>query len=272
MLLKALKGFAMLLYRAHIPLPASVQTRLYARQQFVKSHEMCDAIFADCKLLWSDKGYWAADPMPSVAQLNDYYETSYWATRDDRQTWLRHRDLSHFDQLEPYIRSLVDQDNKPLAANFGAGHGGISFLLRALGFSVIHIDPYPGDMPIFKYAPNLESIGSKVDLIYGSHSFEHVTDVEGTFSQVVNCLNTGGFLFLEVPNAVSPFYSSVGADNERVPLIQPPHTVYFTESYFRNLGLEVLSLETYKYEGDPWGTPAHEGNGEVIRFIGKKLA
>ena len=99
-----------------------------------------------------------------------------------------------------------------------------------------------------------------------------MTDVEGTFSQVVKCLNAGGFLFLEVPNAVSPFYSSVGADNERVPLIQPPHTIYFTESYFRNLGLEVLSLETYKYEGDPWGTPAHEGNGEVIRFIGKKLA
>ena len=134
MLLKALKGFAMLLYRAHIPLPASVQTRLYARQQFVKSHEMCDAIFADCRLIWRDKGYWAVDPMPSVAQLNDYYETSYWATRDDRQTWLRHRDLSHFDQLEPYIRSLVDQDNKPLAANFGAGHGGISFYYVRLGF------------------------------------------------------------------------------------------------------------------------------------------
>lgn len=272
MLLKAIKGFAMLLYRAHIPLPASVQTRLYARQQFVKSHAMCDAIFADCKLIWSDKGYWAVNPMPSVAQLNDYYETSYWATRDDRQTWLRHRDLSHFRQIEPFIRGLVEQGRKPNAANFGAGHGGISFLLQALGFSVIHIDPYPGDMPIFQYAPNLESIGLKVDLIYGSHSFEHVTDVEGTFNQVLNCLNTGGLLFVEVPNALSSYYSSVGADNERVPLIQPPHTVYFTESYFRNLGLEVLSLETYKYEGDPWGTPAQEGNGEVIRFLGKKIA
>ena len=272
MLLRVLKGFAMLLYRAHIPLPASVRTRLFARQQFFKSHQLCEAIFADCKLVWSDKGYWAVDPMPSVAQLNDYYETSYWATRDDRQTWLRHRDLSHFDQLEPYIRSLVDQDNKPLAANFGAGHGGISFLLRALGFSVTHIDPYPGDMPIFRYAPSLQSIGSKVDLIYGSHSFEHVTDVEATFSQVVNSLNKGGILFVEVPNALSPYYSSIEANNVRVPLIQPPHTVYFTESYFRNLGLEVLSLETYKYEGDPWGTPAQEGNGEVIRFMGKKTA
>ena len=272
MLQSALKQFAMLLYRAHFPLPVSVKKRLNVLRQKVKSYELRDSIFEDCKLKWNENGYWVVDPMPSVTKLNEFYETSYWATRDDRQTWLRHRDLSHFDQLNPYIRSLVDQNNKPLAANFGAGHGGISFLLRALGFSVTHIDPYPGDMSIFQYAPSLESIGSKVDLIYGSHSFEHVTDVEATFSQVVNSLNKGGILFVEVPNALSPYYSSIEANNVRVPLIQPPHTVYFTESYFRNLGLEVLSLETYKYEGDPWGTPAQEGNGEVIRFMGKKTA
>jgi hypothetical protein len=272
MLLSALKGFAMLLYRAHVPLPASVQTRLYARDQYVKSQALCSAIFADCELKWSDKGFWVVDPMPSPVQLDHYYKTSYWATRDDRQTWLRHRDISHFRQIEPHIRSLVDNGKKPLAANFGAGHGGVSFLLSALGFSVTHIDPYPGDLPIFQYSSRLDSIGSKVDLVYGSHSFEHVTDVVSTFDQVLSCLNVGGFLFVEVPNALSPFYSSVGADNARIPRIQPPHTVYFTEQYFRNLGLEVLSLETYKYEGDPWGSQVREGNGEVIRFLGRKLA
>jgi len=272
MLQSVLKQFAMLLYRAHFPLPASVKNRLNMLRQKVKSHELRDAIFEGCKLKWNKDGYWVVNPMPSVTKLNEFYETSYWATREDRQTWLRHRDLSHFNQLEPYIRSLVNQTQKPKAANFGAGHGGISFLLHALGFSVAHIDPYPGEMPLFQYAPDLESIGSKVDLIYGSHSFEHVTDVGSTFRQVLKSLNTGGILFVEVPNAFSPYYSSVEANDVRMPLIQPPHTVYFTESYFRNLGLEVLSLETYKYEGDPWGSPADEGNGEVIRFIGKKLA
>jgi hypothetical protein len=262
----------MLLHRAHLPLPALVQKRVYARNQLVKSHELCDAIFADCELKWSDQGFWLVNPMPSIAQLNHYYESSYWATREDRQTWLRHRDLSHFRQLEPHIRSLVAHGRNPVAANFGAGHGGISYLLSALGFSVTHIDPYPGDMAIFNYAPDLDSIGSKVDLVYGSHSFEHVTDVVSTFDQVLSCLNVGGFLFVEVPNALSPSYSSVGADNARIPRIQPPHTVYFTEQYFRNLGLEVLSLETYKYEGDPWGSQAREGNGEVIRFLGRKTA
>ena len=272
MFLRALKGFVTLLYRAQIPLPASVKTRAHARSQFVKSHQLCKEIVADCELSWSEKGFWTVDPMPSIAQLNDYYKTSYWANREDRQTWLRHRDLSHFRQLEPQIRSLVSHVEKPVAANFGAGHGGISYLLSALWFSVTHIDPYPGDMPIFRYAPDLESIGSKVDLIYGSHSFEHVTDVESTFSQVLSSLNMGGLLFVEVPNALSPYYSSVWSDNVRLPLIQPPHTVYFTEQFFKTLGLEVVSLETYKYEGDPWGTPAVEGNGEVIRFLGKKVA
>ena len=122
----------------------------------------------------------------------------------------------------------------------------------------------------FTHVKNLSEIKKQCSLIYGSHSFEHVRDPKAEFRNVVDQLEPNGILFVEVPNPNYENYSTLDATSMRVPDLQPPHTIYFTQRFFSNLQLQEISNDTYLYEGNSWGSRATTREGEVIRYIGKK--
>jgi len=269
-MIRLAKNCARLLYRIGVPLPHAVVERVVRMERYESSKRTLTSIFEGRKMTMDKRGFWSVEPMPASDELDRYYAESYWAVRNDQPIWLRHRDIAHFQQLQQYLQQMVGGAQKPVALNFGAGHGGISFLLVAAGFEVVNFDPYPSDLPIFGYASDIEQVPFGCSLVYGSHSFEHITDVDATFTAVIDRLRPGGLLFAEVPNATYMGYSEVGKEGHREPKIHPPHTVYFTSDFFRSLPMSTMELDTFVYEGNPWGVAALGEGGEVIRFIGRK--
>lgn len=268
---RKLKSIIAKLHHLGIPLPAGVGRRAENFYKYLKAQEMARNLFESKALKYDNAGYWYLDPMPSAEELDHYYATAYWATRDDRKVMLKDRDVAHLNQLLSTHKDLLLSTKEKTVVNFGAGHGGASFLFHAMGFRVINVDPYPGDVDFFEYRQSLLEIKEEVDVFYASHSLEHLTDIDYTMSQVLQIVKPGGLVFVEVPNAEHYKYSTANFSGLRRPLIQPPHTVYFTRNYFQGIDLQSISNETYAYESNRWGQLDKSGQGEVIRFVGCKL-
>ena len=262
--------FVVFLANCGVAFPSPIMRKIERQRTAISSKKQLERIFANTTLNYDEAGYWSVCPMPSLDDLNSFYNLSYWPNRDDRPNWLNHRDLSHFKQLQPLLSDFLQREEKPIAVNFGSGHGGISFLLVAMGFQVINVDPFENEIFDFTHVKNISEIKKQCSLIYGSHSFEHVRDPKAEFRNVVDQLEPNGILFVEVPNPNYENYSTLDATSMRVPDLQPPHTIYFTQRFFTNLQLQEISNDTYLYEGNSWGSRATTREGEVIRYIGRK--
>lgn len=217
------------------------------------------------KLVWNADGYWYVDPMPSDEELSKYYNNVYWLGRDDKHRMLRIRDVDHFILLKP----LLAEYQRPIRIlNFGAGHGGISFLFTAMGCEVVNVEPSDMDLEMgWVHVRELTSVEGEFDLIYGSHSLEHVPDVRNFISRINAMLRPNGMVFFEVPNCHQS--NREGYPNGK---IAPPHTYYFTRDYFRKLDFETLLNKTF-YQGVGRGgadVSSSEDDGGVIRYIGRK--
>lgn len=265
---RRLKLIVAKLHHLGIPLPAGVSRRAENFYKYLKAQEMARNLFESKTLKYDNAGYWYLDPMPSAEELDHYYATAYWATRDDRKVMLKDRDVAHINQLLLTHRDVLLSTKEKTVVNFGAGHGGASFLFHAMGFRVINVDPFPGDVDFFEYRKSLSEITELVDVFYASHSLEHVTDVNLTMKEISRILRPGGLVFFEVPSADNRNYTTVDVAGLKTPVIQPPHTVYFTREYFTGLDLVGSSIETYLYQGNRWGIVDQSGQGEVIRVIG----
>jgi len=263
-----LKSIIARLHHLGVPLPAGVGRRAENFYKYLKAQEMASNLFESKSLKYDNAGFWYLDPMPSSEELDNYYATAYWATRDDRKVMLKDRDIAHINQLLSTHKDVLLSTKEKTVVNFGAGHGGASFLFHAMGFRVINVDPYPGDVDFFEYRKSLSEITELVDVFYASHSLEHVTDVNLTMEEISRILRPGGLVFFEVPSADNRNYTTVDVAGLRTPRIQPPHTIYFTREYFTGLNLLGGSIETYIYQGNRWGIVDQSGQGEVIRVIG----
>lgn len=268
---RTLKSIIARLHHLGIPLPAGIGRRAENFYKYLKAQETASNLFQSRSLKYDNAGFWYLDPMPSAEELDNYYATAYWATRDDRKVMLKDRDIAHINQLLSTHKDVLLSTKEKTVVNFGSGHGGASFLFHAMGFRVINVDPYPGDVDFFEYRKSLSEITELVDVFYASHSLEHVTDINHTMSQVLQIVKSGGLVFVEVPNADHYTYSTAVHSGSRRPMIQPPHTVYFTRNYFQGINLQIISNEIYAYEGNRWGQLDKTGQGEVIRFVGCKL-
>jgi hypothetical protein len=104
--------------------------------------------------------------------------------------------------------------------------------------------------------------GGKLDLVYASHSVEHLNpgSVDALFGALREALRKGGHLFIEVPFDLS---------NEE---IFPPHTLFFTSESMRLFlmrhGFEVIDLAVWGKDDSkaqnatsaPSGASARSGN------------
>ena len=214
------------------------------------------------------KGYFYLDPMPTEKELDLYYKDIYWQSRNDKSNSINERDLIHFHIIKKCVPFFFKSQKNIL--NFGAGHGGIPHLFWILGFNITNIEP----SGISKLYPerwmNLKSINEiknqKFDLIYGSHSLEHVQDIDILKKQIKKIIKPNGLLFWEVPNAVHPENGAILGQ------VQIPHTYYFFKEFFDDWFNDVIFNESYseKYKyivGDY--NKLKNPSGEVIIALGK---
>jgi SAM-dependent methyltransferase len=269
MIKKILEKLLAVVLRVRLPLPAALKRRGAQLRATKVAQESLRRLFGGRRLVWNSQGFWAINPMPSDQDLEDYYSKSYWASRLDSQSWLRRRDVDHFLMLERFIRCLGESPRK-VAMNFGSGHGGCSFLFQAAGYEVWNVDPAENELPIFRHSLTVSHVPKDLDLVYASHSLEHVTDPVAMMNDIVGHLRIGGLFFAEVPNARRSDELLFRESGPVEPPIHPPHTVYYTTDFFRGLGLKTLILDTYSYSPGPFAVGTESDDAEVIRYLGQK--
>jgi len=150
---------------------------LYKSKQYVKK-------FLELKLLYDKLGFYYLDPMPTKDFLKNYYEETYWQSRNDKNYPIRLRDIQHYKLLKKLYPD-IDKDSKKIL-NFGAGHGGLSILLYAANHKIYNFD-FGEKNNLFNerwnHINDWNKINGKFDLIYGSHSLEHVQNIRETIKK-----------------------------------------------------------------------------------------
>ncbi len=259
------------LNRLSVPFPVSISSRIRRAEELRSATDVINSMFLGKSLTWDSRGFWLVTPMVSELELSNYYNKIYWGIRPDSQSWLTTRDIDHFSQIQPFVETL-GMRKKKLAVNFGSGHGGCSFLFQAAGFEVWNVDPAEHPLGTFHQSTQIADLPTKVQFIYSSHSLEHVIDPYSTISEMLDGLDEGGFLFVEVPNARRTDELLIRESGVMEPPIHPPHTVYYTSDFFRGLGLKTLILDTFSYSAGPFAVATQSDDAEVIRYLGQKVA
>tara|TARA_B100000963_G_C22574806_1_gene647864 strand:+ start:335 stop:1165 length:831 start_codon:yes stop_codon:yes gene_type:complete len=226
-------------------------------------------IFGKSKLVKSDNGYWYTDPMPSLNDLNEYYGSLYWDSRNGKDSGANTRDLLHYQMLKELVPLSLQKDNCLL--NFGAAHGGLSHISWLNGMNVINVEP--SDIPAYyeerwKTYSSIDSVPSNsADIIYGSHSVEHVQNIDDFMNDVKRILKPDGIIFFEVPNGKC---QTAGPATGEIVI---PHTYYFTTSFFDKWFDKIILNKCFDQSQrlgkiQTWSDFENE-EGSVIRAIGK---
>lgn len=217
------------------------------------------------KLKYSSKGYWIVDPMPTESELSDYYSSYYWHQRGGKKCLVSSRDLDHF--LE--IKKLYPNKTFKKILNFGAGHGGISILFHIAGAEIVNVEPSNLDLGLsWKHFRKLENVTGTYDLIYASHSLEHVIDIDETINVFSKLLEPAGVLYFEVPNC--------HPDSKAYPKgkLSIPHTYYFKREFFDALNYNIKLNSTYSASKSSSDKLSYEkmqdDRGRYIRFSAYK--
>lgn len=227
------------------------------------------SLFKGQRLAYSDDGYWELKPGLDEATLQEYYSQTYWDIRGGKSSVVNERDLHHFEMIRDLFPDVFDKD-KPRLMNFGSGHGGVSHLFRAAGWEVVNVEPSIMERNIqnqsWTNVGSLEDLDTQAfDLIYGSHSLEHVASIEKFQKNLDRFVKKGETLaFWEVPNADCP---SNGAQQD---LIDIPHTYYFQKKFFQKWLEQIILMDSYgPLEGGflSWKDNQRR-DGEVIRVLG----
>jgi len=228
-------------------------------KKFISLNSFEKKIFSSKKLIWNDKGFWQIDPLPAKDELTRYYSEIYWFNNSSyREILVTKRDLNHYLFLKNQLGKNFSQIKNFL--NFGAGHGGISYLLSIGGTNVINIEPsdiYSPNVNNFHTFANLNALdqakivnNKKFNFVYSSHVLEHLNNPLDFFVEIFGIMNNDGLLFIEVPNCrriVEDNYTNGGCNGKK----DGSHLIYFTKDFFERFTDKVFFIGgTYDDPGD----------------------
>lgn len=112
---------------------------------------------------------------------------------------------------------------------------------------------------------------NSIDLIYGSHSLEHVHNIDSFLATIKHIARPKAWVFWEVPNCSD---ARPGQNKNR---FAPPHTYYFTSKFFQSVYSDITLLGTYEQshlEDDfqDWRSyQKFDDSGIVIRVLAKLI-
>ena len=266
-----LKYLIALILNCFFLLPKKYEVRLNKirlKNKFLKD-------FSKRKLKYHDDGYYYLNPMPSKEFLDDCYKNVYetytfiskvsWRDIDQniKRNLLIERDLDHYKNLLTNYPDFNKSSKKIL--NFGSGQGGISFLLHQYNHIIYNLDPGASKKYFEQRWHNIDSldkIAFKFDLIYASHSIEHVADISELMRKFSEFADSNTIFFIEVPNCSIP----------EKQFISFPHTYYFTTNFFKQSFKKCIFLKTYTNKIDGGISEFSNNSGlNGLRFIGQEL-
>lgn len=192
-------------------------------------------------------------------ELSKYYEKQYWDFRDINEG----KHLVAFDQKEypkfsdsqlklhqkriDFIHRYISDYTTVL--DFGSGDCSAASIFKTRGKVVTVIDFSSKSYDVAKqlgvnYGEDLSQL-KNIDLVYSSHSLEHVSNILETFKQFLHTNMSTKYLFFETPNIQTDFIFQH--------LIHTPHTYMFNEKSFRAISkkfnLKILAID---YGGSHW--------------------
>ncbi|MBK9163108.1 MAG: class I SAM-dependent methyltransferase [Acidobacteria bacterium] len=168
-------------------------------------------ICRQCGLVWTD-------PRPNEAEIKQYYSKdyriSYKGTYTPKPKHV-HRAGANAVSRFRFIKPHIDRDRTIL--DVGAGGGEFVFLLRAMGFNAIGIEPNEGyaayartklNAPVeCGFIQQQELAPASLDVITLHHVFEHLDDPFATLGRLREALTENGIVVIEVPNVEATCYS-----------------------------------------------------------------
>lgn len=176
--------------------------------------------------------YYHRSPMPSHSFFEKYYKEaySYYKIRDVPQN-ISEREINQLDHILNLKKNFNFKNKKIL--NFGAGHGGFSILVSFLGAHVTEIDTTDYDAKCFnrnitRFSDFSNVLDKKFDLIYASHTLEHVTDIAFVLQMFKKVSHDNTFYYFEVPNGKVDLKSN-----------NVFHTHFFFKEFFEKIFSQV---------------------------------
>lgn len=166
----------------------------------------------ECGLLFTN-------PMPTEAELDDYYASLY---RLDYQGAVVRPSARHIRKRSAQAARRVGVIRKVLppkavTLDFGTGSGEFILAMLEEGYDAHGFEP-GGTYSSFARERLGDRIragrwqdmdyGPRFDLVTSFHVFEHLSDPVSAFRAAVSWLKPGGLLYIEVPDAVSGFEQS----------------------------------------------------------------
>ena len=242
--------------------------------RFYKLNKYEKNIFGKKKLTWNNLGYWQVDPMPSKEELEKFYSEIYWLNNKYyKNNLVIPRDLDHFKFYD--INTIDKFDKKINFMNFGAGHGGISYLMASNKHNVFNVEPSEIQSFAYENIINFKNIDviinekkffENFDIIFSSHTLEHLADPLDFFRKISNLIKNDGLVLIEVPNCrkskITKNYAEGGCDGK----ITGSHLIYFTEDFFKLLDSDIFFFKEEE-NGNKYTEVMSEDDADAIRAI-----
>jgi SAM-dependent methyltransferase len=190
-------------------------------------------------------------PQITSEKLDDYYSSEYWSVRAPEElkqiVYAKENTERPTNQLQFLKKNGLTRVESML--DFGAGMCGAPTVFKRAKFcdDITIYDKSAQAKQIagilgVRFVGDLDEIGDEqFDLIYSSHSLEHVPDILETLARLSQMVKKGGYLFFEVPNI---------ANRTVVKLAHhAPHTYNFSETALCKAlemhGFKTVASEVY---------------------------
>ena len=173
--------------------------------------------------------FYFLSPIPKISELNEFYSTDYQNTRDEIPFEITPRELTQISFLK---KKFEFKDKKIL--NFGCGKSGFSYLCKLMGANVVEVDAKHKNETNFDkdiyFTNSIETLnGSKFDLIYASHSLEHVSNIKETLTSFEKLSKENTHFFFEVPDGEI----DLKLRKQRGRIF--PHIFFFRKDFYKNI-------------------------------------
>ncbi len=152
------------------------------------------------------------NPQPELQEIGKYYQSEEYVSHTDTKAGFIHT-LYHIARKWTLNRklSIISRYHKKTSLlDIGCGTGYFAAHMKANGYTVTVMEP---DEQAAKLAKeklgiipirNLSEVTGKYEIITMWHVFEHVHDINETFSKLESLLDKDGILVIAVPNPESP--------------------------------------------------------------------